>query len=201
MHISLLMNCLKGKVLFSFTSFFVSHQDFVILALTLYTLSEKIPADCLMWMDSSLSLRHRTLTVCSHIIFLQPTHTSHSHTSDMNLSDRMWLTCSGSRRLHSSSITLLQYGGHLSFFFLSAALYFLSVVGLNGLLVSDESLMRHRPLRRMGNTMRRTLTRTLCGHLHPGNLQFNFIRIVAFLQPHVWRGKTAVEVRWKQEYL
>lgn len=42
------------------------------------------------------------------IIFLQPTHTSHSPTSDKNLSDRMWLTSFGSRRLNSS-VTLLQW--------------------------------------------------------------------------------------------
>lgn len=44
-----------------------------------------------------------------YIIFLQPTHTSHSPTSDKNLLDRMWLTSFGRRRLNSSSVTLLRW--------------------------------------------------------------------------------------------
>lgn len=44
-----------------------------------------------------------------YIIFLQPTHTSHSPTSDTKLSDRMWLTSFSGGRLNSPCVTLLRW--------------------------------------------------------------------------------------------
>lgn len=66
-----------------------------------------------------------------YIIFLQPTHASYSPTSDMTLSDRMWLTSSGSGMLNSSSITPIWWIFPPPFF--SAAL----TVNRNGLRPSD----------------------------------------------------------------
>ncbi len=71
-----------------------------------------------------------------YIIFLQPTHTSHSPTSDKNLSDRMWLTSFGSWRLNSSSVTLLRWplsSFHCPYFF-SLSLSLSLVVKHNALL-------------------------------------------------------------------
>lgn len=80
------------------------------LLLTHYILSVKSLEDFPRWMESFLSLQEknaRRLDLCFYIIFLQPTHTSHSPTSDKKLSDRMWLTSFGSQSLNSSSVTLL----------------------------------------------------------------------------------------------
>lgn len=74
--------------------------------------------------------------VCSlerllYIVLLKPTHTSHSPTSDKNLSDRIWLTSSGRRRLNSSVAPLQWPLGSLRW------LYVVIVVDHNALPLSN----------------------------------------------------------------